>query len=132
MFPRNRILLRKTSVVHQSKKVKKVYAEGMDVIYYSNEIEAFIADLELDSRSKITRAIDLLKTYEYRLSMPHSRRIAPGLYELRVRGADELRLFYTFVQKKAVLLLGYRKKTQKTPKSILDLAQKRCSSLTSI
>ena len=104
----------------------------MDVVYYSNEIKAFIADLELDSRSKITRAVDLLKTYEYRLSMPHSRRIAPELYELRVRGADELRLFYTFVQKKAVLLLGYRKKTQKTPKSILDLAQKRCSSLTSI
>jgi phage-related protein len=55
--------------------------------------------------------------------MPHSKHLANGLLELRIRGTREIRIFYCFHKNKAVLLHACVKKTQKTPEKELNAAR---------
>jgi hypothetical protein len=49
-----------------------------------------------------------------------------GLYEVRTGVDDDIyRVFFCNIQHTMVLLHGFKKKTQQTPKADLDLAQKR-------
>lgn len=57
--------------------------------------------------------------------MPHSKSIADGVFELRIRGVQVVRIFYAFHESAAVLLCGFIKKTDKTPKKELLTAMKR-------
>ncbi len=59
------------------------------------------------------------------LGMPHAKMLGHGLYELRIRGKEELRIFYFFKQKTIYLLHAFKKQTQKTPQKELDLAMQR-------
>jgi phage-related protein len=104
--------------------------KNMEVVYFNAEVKLFVSSLSTDAGSKTVRMIELLSQYEYRLGMPHSRMVETGLYELRIRGKQEIRLFYTFYQQKIIMLLGYIKKTQKIPQPVLKLAKDRFSRLT--
>ena len=65
--------------------------------------------------------------------MPHSKALGAGLYELRIRGKEEIRLLYCFTSERTIYLLhGIKKQTQQTPKKELDLALERMKSLKSI
>ncbi len=78
------------------------------------------------ARSKITHLIDLLSRYGNMLGLPHSKALGGGLYELRIRGKEELRIFYCFTQQKTIYLLhAFKKQTQETPKKELSLAVQR-------
>jgi len=46
------------------------------------------------------------------------------LYELRVRGRQEIRIFYTLVDRQIILFHGFIKKTYRIPKKELELAHK--------
>ena len=61
------------------------------------------------------------------LGMPHTRAMGEGLFELRVTGQEGLaRVFYcTVVHKRIIMLHGFIKKSQKTPKRELDIAKRR-------
>ena len=59
-------------------------------------VESYLSSLEHPARAKLARLMDLLEKYGPGLGMPHSKMIAPGLYELRVRGQNEVRIFYMF------------------------------------
>lgn len=58
---------------------------------------------------------------------PYSKHLEDGIFELRVKhGSDIARTLYFFIMgHKIVLTNGFVKKTQKTPKSEIELA-KRC------
>jgi phage-related protein len=80
-------------------------------------------------RDKLGRYLYELQLGES-LSMPHSRAMAsigPGVSELRVRGADgSYRAFYLGAHRDGVLVFhAFAKKSQKTPKSEIELARKR-------
>ena len=62
--------------------------------------------------------------------MPHSKQLAKGLYELRVRGKEEVRILYCFKKKDIYLLHGFKKQTQKTPGKEIEIALKRIEMLT--
>lgn len=47
--------------------------------------------------------------------MPHCKYLTNGLYELRVRAKQEVRIFYFFSGNRAYFILGFIKKTQKIP-----------------
>lgn len=54
------------------------------------------------------------------------RKLAPGLWEVRVHLTDGIaRLLFTVVGTMVVLLHGFMKKSQKTPANDLALAQQR-------
>ena len=77
-------------------------------------VETFLESLDAKEIAKVVRTIELLEEFGNDLSMPHSRHMSDGLLELRIRGTREIRIFYCFHKKQAVLLHACIKKTQKT------------------
>lgn len=88
-----------------------------------NSVETFIEDLHEKEIAKVIRTIELLEEFGNTLAMPHSRHMADGLLELRVRGKREIRIFYCFHKNKAVLLHACIKKTQKALEKELTKAR---------
>jgi len=72
-------------------------------IQVTNDVEDFIVALEKTTIARVLRTIDLLESVGHQLGMPHSKKIDRKLFELRVRGRQEVRIFYTFKRKKAIL-----------------------------
>ena len=86
------------------------------------EIEEFISSLEAYTIAKALRTIDLLEEFGSSLGMPHSKKVAAHIFELRIRGKQEVRLFYCFHKSEIRLLNGFVKKSEKTPKRELQKA----------
>ena len=82
--------------------------------------------LDTKLKAKMFREIDLLVENEPELRMPHSRHIEDGIFELRAKqGSDISRvLYFFFIDNKAILTNGFIKKTDKTPRSEIELAKK--------
>ena len=96
-------------------------------------VEAFILKMQPSTQGKLTRLLDLLENFGPELSMPHTRQMGGGLYELRVRGKQEVRIFYVFARGTTIYLLhAFQKKTQATPKKELDMARQRQAEVNSL
>ena len=95
-------------------------------------VDEFIKKQQPRARAKIVHHVRLLKQYGNRLGMPHAKMLGGGLYELRIRGKEELRIFYCFSKKTIYLLHAFKKQTQETPQKELDIARQRMKDLTSI
>ena len=74
----------------------------------------------------------MLKIFGEKLGMPYSRQISRNFYELRVRGRQEVRIFYCFHLDQAVIVHAFIKKSFKTPPRELDTALSRINLLTSL
>jgi phage-related protein len=61
------------------------------------------------------------------LGEPHTKAMGSGLFELRLKGAEGIaRVFYcTLIGKRIVMLHSFVKKTDRTPKRELEVAQSR-------
>lgn len=92
-------------------------------------VEEFIKSREPQTISKISHQIDLLERYGHLLGMPHSKKLTSDLYELRIRGKQEIRITYTFKNKNIYLLHAFKKQTQKTPRKEIDTSLKRINEI---
>ncbi|MEK7203627.1 MAG: type II toxin-antitoxin system RelE/ParE family toxin [Patescibacteria group bacterium] len=101
----------------------------MEVRNFDSSIEKFIKSLEKQTIAKVLRTIDLLEEFGPKLGMPHTRRVKDNLFELRVRGKQEVRIFYTFHKSYIVLLHGFIKKSQKIPKKEIRIASAKLKAL---
>ncbi|MBI2415136.1 MAG: type II toxin-antitoxin system RelE/ParE family toxin [Candidatus Kerfeldbacteria bacterium] len=99
-------------------------------IQLTTDVEDFVHSLESSTIAKILRTIDLLEHFGHRLGMPHSKKMRDGFFELRIRGRQEVRIFYIFSHGKALLVHAFIKKSQKTPQKELKLALSKILSLT--
>lgn len=97
----------------------------MEVIYFNTQIKDGLSSLGEPSHAKSSKQIKLLETFGHMLSMPYSKQISKNLFELRIRGQQEIRIFYCFHQNKAVILHYFVKKSQKTPQREIETALKR-------
>lgn len=104
----------------------------MNVRFFDHHVEKFIQNLERQTIARVLRTIDLLEFFGNELGMPHSRKIDGRLFELRVRGQQEVRILYVFHKDSAVLLHGFVKKSQKMPRRALQLTQQKLRTLDSI
>lgn len=96
-------------------------------------VDEFIKKQQPQAKAKIAHTVKLLKLYGNKLGLPHSKALGSGLYELRIRGKEELRIIYCFTKQKTIYLLhGFKKQTQQTPLKELNIALKRKKSLTDI
>lgn len=93
-------------------------------------VDLFIKKQQPQARSKIIHNIRLLQEYGNMLGMPHSKMLGRGLYELRIRGKEELRIFYFFKQRTIYLLHAFKKQKQQTPHKDIELAFLRMKDLT--
>ncbi len=102
-----------------------------DIEYYETPngqkvIEKLIDNLQEITQAKLGWRLDLLAEHGNRLGMPHAKSLGDGLIELRVRGKQEVRIFYTFATGKRVYLLhAFVKKSKTTPKKELNIARGR-------
>lgn len=91
----------------------------------------FLDSLPVSLRAKAVRDIDLLEEFGHHLKRPQADTVKgdryKGLYELRTKFASDItRIYYFFYDgKRAVLLHGIIKKTNKPPIRDLETALKR-------
>ncbi|TSC76709.1 MAG: putative phage protein Gp49 [Parcubacteria group bacterium Gr01-1014_33] len=101
----------------------------MKIRLFDSKIEEFIASLEKATIAKVLRTIDLLEMFGNQLGLPHSKKVKDRLFELRIRGKQEIRIFYTFTRNETVLLHGFIKKTNRIPAREIQTALHRIASL---
>lgn len=107
--------------------------DSWNIVYYqaptqsSSPVYDFINDLDADTKSKVINTINLLESYGIRLGPPHAKKlVGTDLWELRILGQDNIRIFYIAVTGKNFLLLhGFNKKKQKTDRKEIETALAR-------
>jgi phage-related protein len=105
----------------------------MQIQFYNDDIEKFIESLQNHTIAKVLRTFDLLEKFGNELKMPHSKKVEKGLFELRIRGVQEVRFLYMFQKEKIVIVLsGFVKKTNKISQRQLNLAKNRKNQIDSL
>lgn len=95
------------------------------VLAYKKYFVDFLSTLKENEVKKIIYVIDMLKIRQ-RVSAKYVKYIKDGLFELRAEcDGNIFRVFFIFDEGNIVLLLnGFRKKTEKTPKQEIEKALK--------
>lgn len=93
-------------------------------------VREFFEKQDMSTRSKIDRNLRLLAEYGVYLKMPHVKRLTNEIYELRIRGKQEIRILYCFISNKIYLLHAFKKQTQETPSREIRIANNRFELLT--
>ena len=92
-----------------------------------NPVEEFIQSLPDRERVLLRARIEFLTEVGNRIREPLSKSLGSGLFELRVKSA---RIFYCFKPGGVIVLLhGFTKKSQKTPRRELQIATTRMEEL---
>src|SRR3989338_3248351 len=99
-------------------------------IVFDNSVESFIRSLEKPAIAKVLRVIDLLEKFGHQLGWPHNKKIGTNLFELRVHGQQEVRLFYTLQPDRVIMLCGFIKKSQVLPTRVIERAKRKLKGLT--
>ncbi|MEI7979648.1 MAG: type II toxin-antitoxin system RelE/ParE family toxin [Bacteroidota bacterium] len=98
-----------------------------NIFYYKHFYLDFFSKLKPEVQKKFNWTLQLIATLD-RVPEKYFKHItgSTGLYEIRVEvGSDIFRVFGCFDKGQLVILLnGFQKKTQKTPKSEIELAEK--------
>ena len=98
-----------------------------DIFYYNNYYLDFFEKLKPEVQKKFNWILQLIATLD-RVPEKYFKHItgSTGIYEIRVEvGSDIYRVFSFFDKGQLVILLnGFQKKTQKTPKNEIELAEK--------
>lgn len=97
------------------------------VIAYRNYFKDFLLEQPQKVQDKIFKIIEIIE-FQQRIPEKYLKHIegTKGLYEARIKlGSDIWRVFCFFDNGKLVILLnGFQKKTQKTPKAEIKKAEK--------
>jgi Phage-related protein len=90
-------------------------------------VAEFLDSLPKKIKAKAFWEIELLSIHGTVLREPYVKHIDGGLWELRIKFASDIaRVFYFYpLASKIVLLHGFIKKTDKTPKREIETAAKR-------
>ncbi|MDP4009586.1 MAG: type II toxin-antitoxin system RelE/ParE family toxin [Candidatus Shapirobacteria bacterium] len=104
----------------------------METFFINPDLREYIYSLDKATLSKFIRLSDLLETYGEKLGMPYSKKIQKNLYELRIHGQREIRVFYCFYRDKTVFVHAIIKKSRKTPTQDIKTAMIRIKQLTNI
>jgi phage-related protein len=97
------------------------------IIYYKNYYRDFFNSLNSDVKRKFNWTLQLIATID-RIPEKYLKHItdSSGIYEIRVEvGSDTYRVFCFFDKGYLVILInGFKKKTEKTDKSEIRIAEK--------
>lgn len=97
----------------------------MPKIFLDKDVDSFIQSLEKPTIAKVLRVLDLLEKFGHQLGMPHSKKVDDRLFELRIRGQQEVRIFYTFKKEYILMFYGFIKKSQTIPLQVFKEAKRR-------
>lgn len=105
----------------------------MSKIYYyttisnNNPVKEFIESLNKSQTAKVAHILKTIEQYGIEFSFPYTRKmVGTQLWEIRILGQDNIRVIHAIIYRQDILLLhGFLKKKQKTPKKDLDTAINR-------
>ena len=93
-------------------------------------VKEFAEKQDITTQNKIFHSVDLLVQGGPFLKPPYIKKLQSDLYELRIRGKVQVRIFYTMKNNEYYLLHAFRKKSQKTPKKEIQIAIDRIKEIT--
>ena len=98
-----------------------------EITYYSTAVQEQIVELPNTLAARYIVLTRRMLAVGPNLGTPHTKSMRGGLFELRLKGAEGIaRVFYcTLIGKRIVMLHSFVKKTERTPKRELELAQSR-------
>ncbi|MHB8860382.1 MAG: type II toxin-antitoxin system RelE/ParE family toxin [Minisyncoccota bacterium] len=88
-------------------------------------VRSFVDKIDDRTTGRITRAFSLLEIYGHELSMPFSKPIGDGLFELRIEGAATVRMLYGFCEGAAIVVFAGKKERPALLRKDILLAQRR-------
>ena len=89
-------------------------------------VEKFLRSLQPATLAKLRNQLNLLAEYGPSLGMPNAKPIGDGLFELRVRGKEEVRSLYIYQSRNSIVILhAFKKKTFAISKNDLGIARRR-------
>lgn len=96
-------------------------------IHGGEPVGEFLASLDLKTQARFDWAIEQLRIRNVQAGEPLVRHIDGKLWELRRESNTNIfRIFYAVLSRRRIVLLhGFQKKTQKTPRSEIAIAMSR-------
>ena len=91
-------------------------------------VTAEVAGLPKDMRAKLEHISRMIAAFGLeKMREPYVKHIEGALWEMRLTGRDGIvrAIYVTATGKRVVIVRAFRKKTQKTPRSEIELALKR-------
>lgn len=92
-------------------------------------VRSFIIRQDPKTRMRMNLSIDLLSRQGPFLFPPYAKKLQQNLYELRIRGRNEIRIFYAMRDGEYHLIHAFKKKSQKIPSQELKTALDRLRKL---
>ena len=92
-------------------------------------VESFIQKQNDEILAEYFRLVDTLSILGPNLSLPDSKHLQKDLDELRIRGKTQVRILYTFKNRRYILLHVFKKKANHTPKKEIDVALQRLTQI---
>ncbi|MEM1244353.1 MAG: type II toxin-antitoxin system RelE/ParE family toxin, partial [Pseudomonadota bacterium] len=91
------------------------------------KLEKIILNLPKTLLARYIRLTDVMQEFGPNIGFPHTKHLANGLYELRLKGAEGIaRVFFcTIIQRKITMLHCFIKKQKKIPKKELEIVKYR-------
>jgi phage-related protein len=92
-------------------------------------VKDFISTQDPVVYAKIVSSMMLLQSNGPFLKPPQIKKLQSNLYELRIKGKIQIRIFYTIFRNEYYLLHAFTKKTQKTPAKELKITVDRAKEI---
>ena len=103
------------------------------VVLMGEEVRREYEALPLDMQARFNRIAQLIEAHGLeRVHEPHVKHLEARLWEIRMTGRDGIAraVYVTASGRRVVVVRIFVKKSQKTPRSELDLAHKRAKEVT--
>lgn len=101
------------------------------IIFYGEgdhcPVKKFLDNLDSDTRAKLLKIVNYIENYGVNTVPKYSKKLTGNsLWEIRTLGKINARIIYSTSKNNTIILLhGFIKKTQKTPKNDLEIAKYR-------
>ena len=97
------------------------------------QVDVEILALPKDIQAAFVRLAERIEAVDLeRIGQPHVKHLQDKLWEMRLTGRDGIAraLYVTAVGRRVIIVHAFVKKTQKTPRSAIDLALRRAKEIT--
>lgn len=102
-----------------------------EIEFYSKEngeepAKQFILGMPPKMQAKILKILDILEVNGPQTRLPYSEFLDDGIFEIRAKQGSNITrvLYFYYIGSKIILTNGFVKKSQKTPRSELELAKR--------
>jgi len=95
-------------------------------------VEEWLLTIPKSALAKVTRNMQLLREFNLALKEPYIKPLGDKLYEIRAKDPKGIYrvIYFAYTGKRFIMLHGFTKKTQKTPKKEIKLAKQRMEEIT--